>query len=68
MLKSHSFDIICLSETYLNLETPPNDTRLELPGYNFFDSDHPSNNKRRGVCTYYIWTLTLWVLNISFLD
>ena len=22
----HSFDIICLSETYLNSETPPNDT------------------------------------------
>ena len=46
----HSFDIICLSETYLNSETPPNDTRLELPGYSFFRSDHPSNNKRGGVC------------------
>ena len=30
----HSFDIICLSETYLNSETPSNGTRLKLPGYN----------------------------------
>ena len=41
----HSFDIICLSDTYLNFKAPPNDTRLELPGYNLFRSDHPSNNK-----------------------
>ena len=29
----HSFDIICLSETYLNSETPLNDARLELVGH-----------------------------------
>ena len=60
----HSFDIICLSETYLNSETPPNDTRLELPGYNLFRSDHPSSNKRGGVCVYYKSTLPLRILNI----
>ena len=48
----HSFDIICLSETYLNSETPPNDTSLELPGYNLFRSDHPFNNKRGCVYIY----------------
>ena len=36
----HSFHIICLSETYLNSKTPPNETRQELPGYNLFRSDH----------------------------
>ena len=46
----HSFDIICLSETYLNSVTPTNDTRLELPGYNLLRSDHPSNNERRCLC------------------
>ena len=64
----HSFHIICLSETYLNSKTPPNDTRLELPGYNLFGSDHPSNNKRGGVCAYYKSTLPLSILNISNLD
>ena len=63
----HSFHIICLSETYLNSETPPNDTRLELPGYNLFGSNHPSHNKRR-VCVYYKSTLPLRILNISNLD
>ena len=64
----HSFDINCLSETYFNSETLPNDTRLELPGYNLFLSDHPSNNKRGGVCVYYKSTLPLRILNISNLD
>ena len=64
----HSFDIICLSETYLNFETPPNDTRLELSGYNLFHSDHPSNNKRGGACVNYKSTLSLRILNISNLD
>ena len=50
----HSFDIIWLSETYLNSETPPNDTRLELQGYNLFLWDYPSNNKRGVVCIYCI--------------
>ena len=45
----HSFDIICLSETCLNSEIPPNDTRLELPVYNLFRPDHPSSNKRADV-------------------
>ena len=62
-----SFDIISLSETYLNSETPPNDTRLELPGYNWFCSDHPSN-KRGGVCVYHKSILPLRILNISNLD
>ena len=64
----HSFDIICLSETYLNSETPPNDTRLELLGYNLLRSDYPSNNKRGDVCMYYKSTLPLGILTISNLD
>ena len=61
-------DIICFSETYLNSATPPNDTRLESPGYNLFLSDHPSNNERGGVCVYYKSTLPLGTLIISNLD
>ena len=64
----HSFDIICLSGTYLNSATPPNDTRLESSGYNLFRSDHPPNNERGGVCVYYKSTLRLGILNISNFD
>ena len=28
----HKLDIICLSETYLNSETSPDDDSLEIPG------------------------------------
>ena len=63
----HGFNIIYLSEIYLNSETPPNDTHLELPSYNMFRSDHPSNNKRGGVCIYYKSTLPLRILKISIL-
>ena len=51
-----------------NSETSLNDTPLELPGYSLFRSDHPSNNKRGGVCIYYKSTLPLRILNISNLD
>ena len=43
-------------------------TRLELPDYNLFRSDHPSNKKRGGVRIYYKSTLPLRILDISNLD
>ena len=44
----HKLDIICLSETYLNSETSPDDDNLEIPGYNSIRKDHTSNTKRGG--------------------
>ena len=38
------FDIICLSETYLE--------SLEISGYYLIRSDRPSNKKRGGICIY----------------
>ena len=35
----HKLDIICLSETYLNSETSPDDDNLEIPGYNIIRKD-----------------------------
>ena len=49
----YKFDIICLSKTYLNSKTPPDDVNLEIVGYNIDGEDHPSNGKRGGVCVYY---------------
>ena len=39
----HKFDIICLSESYLNSETLSGDSNLQIPGYNFARMDHLSN-------------------------
>ena len=48
----HKFDIICLSETYLDSEILSDDDKLEIPGYNLARADHPNNIKRGGVCIY----------------
>ena len=65
----HNSDIICLSETYLNSETSTDDQNLEIPGYCLLRADHPSNNKRGGVCIFYRRaTFPLRVLNISYLS
>ena len=49
----HDFDIICITETFLNSDYLIDDKRLELQGYDMIRSDHPSNTKRGGVCIYY---------------
>ena len=48
----HSFDIICLSETYFDSSTLSHDPDLEVQGYDLIRADHPSNVKRGGVCIY----------------
>ena len=62
----HIFDIICLSETYLDSSTRPEDDNLEMAGYGFARADHPTNTKRGGVCIYYKKGLPLRFLNIIF--
>ena len=63
----HKFDIICLSETYLDSTGPLDDDNLVISGYNLIRSDHPSNTNRGVVCLYYKNYLPLRVLNISYL-
>ena len=49
-ITAHETDIICLSVTYLDPSIQLDNDHLEIPGYNLVRSDHPSNNKRGGVC------------------
>ena len=64
----HKMDIICLSETYLDSTIQSDNNNLEIPGHNLVRSDHPSNNKRSGVCIYYKASLPLRVIDICFLQ
>ena len=64
----HKFDIICLSETYLNSEIPSDDKNLEIPGYNLVREDHPSNSKCGEVCVYYKSSLPFRVINVKYLQ
>ena len=47
-ITQHNYDIICLSETFLNSPIQSDDNRIKLGGYNLIRSDHPSDSKRRG--------------------
>ena len=48
-----NFDIICISETFLDSTYLSDDPRLSLQGYAMIRSDHPSDTKRGGVCMFY---------------
>ena len=63
----HHFDIICLSETYLNSEISSDNENLDISGYRLIRSDHPSNDKRGGVCVYFKSSLPIQILSISIL-
>ena len=64
----HKFDILCLSETYLDSNNSLNDDNLEISDYTLVRSDHPPNTKRGGVCLYYKNNLPLSVINIGYLS
>ena len=50
---TNEYDIICLTETFLDSSVENDDDRISIPGYNLLRADHPSNTKRGGVCIYY---------------
>ena len=50
---ANKFDIICLSETFLNSTFLNDDLRLSLNGYSLLRADHPSDTKKGGVCIFY---------------
>ena len=64
----NKFDIICLSETYLDSSISSNDGNLEVPRYILVRADNSNNTKRGGVCIYYLNSLPLKVLDIKFLN
>ena len=60
----HNYDI-CLSDTYLNHDTLCDSDNLKIPGYELIRVDHPSNQKRGGICIYHKDFLPIKVNNIS---
>ena len=49
----NKFDIMCLSETFLDSSFLNDDPRLNLNGYSPIRADHPSDTKKGGLCIYY---------------
>ena len=52
-MTQHSYDIICLTETFLNSSIQSDDDRITIGEYNLIKSDHPSDSKKSGSCIYY---------------
>ena len=64
----HKFDIICLSEAYLNFERSSDISNLETAGYTIIRDNHASNTRRWAVCVCYKNTLPFKVINIKCLQ
>ena len=62
------FDVICISEIYLNSDTSTIDENLEIVGYTLIRADHPSNTKWGGVCIYYKHSLGFSLLDTCYLE
>ena len=62
----HKFNVICLSETYLDASILHDDNNLQISGYNLYREDHPLNVERGGVCIYYNISLPLKIKNIHY--
>ena len=52
-ISTHNFDILCLSETFLDSAIDLNDEDINIDGYSILRADRPSSNKRGGVCIYF---------------
>ena len=65
-ITNYKYDVISLSEAYLDSGILSDDNNLEIPGYDLIWADHPSNSKRGGVCVYYRNSLLLKILDIFF--
>ena len=64
----YKFDIICLSETFLNSDFSLNDENMRIPGFTLTRKDHPSNIRRGGVCVYHKIILPIRILDVIFLQ
>ena len=64
----YNYDVICLSERYLDSSIPSDDENLEIPSYDLIRAEHPSNSKLGGVCVYYRNSQPLKILDIFYLQ
>ena len=49
----HNYDMLCLSETYLNHDTLFDDDSWRIPGYELIRVDNRSNENRVDICIYH---------------
>ena len=63
----HHYDVICVSETFLDSSVSFDDHNLFTQVYCLIRADHPDDVKRGGVCLYFKENLTVKVIDNSFI-
>ena len=61
----YRYDIICISESFLNSTIIDGEDILHMEGYNLFREDHPDSMKRGRVCLYFKKSLALKKVELS---
>ena len=46
-ITQHNYDIICLSETFLDSSIQSDDEKIKIDGYTLIRADHPSDSKKK---------------------
>ena len=58
-ITTNNFDIVCLSETFLDSTILDGDENIQINGYSLLRTNHPNDSKRGGVCIYFKESLPL---------
>ena len=58
----NKFDIICVSESYLDSMFSFDNEDINIKGFKLVRADHPNNIKRGDVCAYVRESLPIWVV------
>ena len=64
----HKYDFVYISKPYLDSTVCTDDRDILINGYNLVRADHPSNNKRCGVCIYYQESLAVQLVETNYLS
>ena len=52
-ITTSNFDIVCLSEMFLDSTIPDDDVNIQVNGYSLLKANHPNNIKRGRACIYF---------------
>ena len=64
----NKFDIICLSESFLDSSILTDSNHLKINGYKMVRADHPNNVKKGDVCAYVRESLPVRIFINSYLS
>ena len=64
----HKYDFVYISKPYLDSTVCTDDRDILINSYNLVRADHPSNNKRCGVCIYYQESLAVQLVETNYLS